>query len=57
MDKICTYAALSFIKSFNDTLKQENKNITKMIIIARLDKNLNVLRLKTVPFFPLFERL
>ena len=56
MDKICTYAALSFIKSFNDTLKQE-KNITKMLIIARLDKGLNVLRLKTVPFFPLFERL
>lgn len=57
MDKIFTYAALSFIKSFNDTLKQEKKNITKMLIIARLDKNLNVLRLKTVPFFPLFERL
>ena len=57
MDKIFTYAALSFIKSFNDTLKQEKKNITKMLIIARLDKNLNVLRLKTVPSFPLFERL
>ena len=44
MDKIFTYAALSFIKSFNDTLKQEKKYITKMLIITRLDKNLNVLR-------------
>ena len=25
MDNIFTYAALSFIKSFNDTLKQEKK--------------------------------
>ena len=56
MDKACTYAALSFIKSFNDTLKEE-KNITKILIITRLDTNLNVLRLKTVPFLPLFERL
>ena len=29
MDNIFTYAALSFIKSFNDTLKQEKKKHNK----------------------------
>ena len=28
-----------------------------MLIIGRFNKNLNVIRLKTVPFFPLFEKL
>ena len=56
MDKICTYVALSFIKSFSDPLKQ-GKNISKMLITGRFNKNLNVIRLKTVPCFPLFEKL
>ena len=52
---------LSFIKSFNDTLKQTalrwkkyNEDVIK--VIGRFDKNVNVIRLKPFHFNPLFER-
>ena len=52
---------LSFIKSFNDTLKRTalrwkkyNEDVIK--VIGRFDKNLNVIRLKPFHFIPLFER-